>query len=82
MLVDYPDSESDTQEQTKPVKRRKLEPTGSKQPPPLPSNFHSLYATNVRVATADDPSLYGGRSRQVPHVEGNWPTHISLECAD
>ncbi|RMZ90464.1 hypothetical protein DV736_g2314, partial [Chaetothyriales sp. CBS 134916] len=47
--------------------------------PPLPASFHALYATNVRGAVSDDPSLHGGRARQVAHVEGNWPTHIFLE---
>jgi hypothetical protein len=87
-LVSYPDSESDGDgndpaDDEPQAKRRKTEtssPPSSNRLPPLPSAFHSLYSTNARVSTADDPSLHGGRKRQVPHVEGHWPTHIYLEC--
>ncbi|KAF1811178.1 hypothetical protein P152DRAFT_459585 [Eremomyces bilateralis CBS 781.70] len=49
--------------------------------PALPAAFHDLYSAPVRTFPTSDPSLHGGRQRQTPHVEGNWNTHVYLECA-
>jgi hypothetical protein len=64
-----------------PLKRKRSPPAAGRDDlPPLPAAFHDLYATSARVGTSDDPSLHGGRKRAVPHVDGNWPSHVYLEC--
>ncbi|KAL1967198.1 hypothetical protein VTN77DRAFT_3489 [Rasamsonia byssochlamydoides] len=88
-LVQYSDSETDAEQDeisTKTPAKKKLRREDPSKTvdhpaslPPLPSNFHDLYASSTRVSVRDDPSLHGGRKRVIPHVEGNWPTHIYLE---
>jgi hypothetical protein len=90
-LVQYSDSDSDpageedaslSAQKPKTVLKRKRSEPSNDDLPPLPAAFHDLYSTNARVSTSDNPSLHGGRKRAVPHVEGNWPSHIYLECKD
>ncbi|KAL4798278.1 U6 snRNA phosphodiesterase Usb1 [Aspergillus venezuelensis] len=83
-LVRYSDSESDPEQEAPPRKIIKQNKDGpgretASSLPPLPASFHDLYASSTRVSVRDDPSLHGGRKRAIPHVEGNWPTHIYLE---
>lgn len=76
-LVDYSDSDTSDVEAEPPAKLRKTNDSGL---PPLPSRFHDLYAVPPRMAKDDDPALHGGRKRAIPHVQGNWPTHVFIEC--
>lgn len=84
-LVTYPDSaeESETEDvllADAPPKKKPRQTSTRAALPSLPTAFHDLYASSIRVSVRDDPNLHGGRRRVIPHVEGNWPTHIYLEC--
>lgn len=83
-LVDYSDSD-DSDCGPPPSKLQKKsaaapKPADSSSLPPLPSRFHDLYAVPPRIGQDDSPALHGGRKRSIPHVQGNWPTHIFVEC--
>ena len=85
-LVDYSDSDSeDEAREDTPAPAKKRKTLGDKKDdapalPPLPASFRNLYSSTVRTSTQDDPSLHAGRKRVIPHVAGNWPTHVYLEC--
>lgn len=80
-LVGYSDSEDEDDEPVaKRIKKEAADQKDADDLPPLPTSFLNLYSSSVRVSNTDDPSLHHGRKRVVKHVEGNWPTHVYLEC--
>lgn len=63
------------------VKKRNVREDESKSSmPPLPAAFLDMYSSTVKKSASDDPSMHQGRKRTIPHVQGNWPTHIFLDC--
>lgn len=93
-LVSYSDSDSDSGgedglDPSQSKRRRVLlhsANVGSKNTPrdpslpALPDRFDDHYAVNPRISTSDDSSLHAGRKRKIPHRDGNWPSHVYIEC--
>lgn len=64
-LVEYSSSESDEGDHPKAAKSQKL---------PM------LLPLKKKEASEDEPEEHLGRTRQFGHVEGNWATHVFIDC--
>ncbi|CAG8436543.1 6211_t:CDS:2 [Ambispora gerdemannii] len=68
--------QEEEEEENKELRRKKQ--VAKQDLPPLPSEFLELF-TVERKKEIDDTNKHEGRIRTVPHVEGNWATHVFVE---
>lgn len=80
-LVAYSSSESESSEEIdkpRPVKRVKKD---DEQPVELKRNQRlPMLLTIEKSEDKDAPENHQMRIRSIPHVEGNWATHVFIEC--
>lgn len=66
-LVNYSSSSSDDENEPAPKKQKTI-----KLPMPFKKSFE--------CSELDNPYDHQGRKRQIPHIEGNWSSHIFIDC--
>lgn len=67
-LVEYSSSESEDESSSKPA-------------PAVACAMKLPMLLKVETsAHKDSPSDHQNRTRQIPHVEGNWATHVFIDC--
>lgn len=54
-------------------------PVAKKKLPPLPSSFYDLYTSKPASGSSHPETDKNGKVRVLPHVQGQWPTHVYLE---
>lgn len=69
-LVNYDSDESEDSVQSSQL-------SSNNRLPPLPCSFYNVYTSNPKLS--EDPGFHEGRTREIAHVQGGWPSHIYLE---
>jgi hypothetical protein len=73
-LVLYSDSSEDEKEGDDTLKKevkRKL---------PMPFKADDDYDDAAKKVKTNESDQHQGRTRTIPHQEGNWPSHIFIDC--